>query len=389
MSNPAETPPPLPDSLQKERRSGFFVGRIHGIAFFLDSSWFILLALVIWSLSSSYFPIYLPGETTFFYFFLGSASALGFYLSLVLHELGHSVVSQKCGIPVPRITLSFIGGIAEIASEPEDPKTELKIALGGPAVTVILVLLYFGVGFIGDIFKWAALSVTFHWLAVSNLFLLIFNAVPGYPLDGGRVFRALLWMRSGRLKQATYISSRVGIGFGWLLILAGVFLILKSPLQAFVFFLIGSFLKSVADQGYLAAVQKETIGHVPVGQVMTANPIVIPERLPLNLVVDDYFFTTHHSAYPVGDSDGRFLGILRLNHVTAVPREKWPFTTAGDVLFASPELAVDRNLNAMDAARRMASQGAGRLAVVEDGRIIGIVTQRDILRFMQIHEKLA
>ena len=384
-------PPPLPSNAPKEVRSGFFVGKIRGIEFYLDASWFILLALVIWSLASSYFPYYLPGKSAVFYLSLGAVAALVFYLSLLLHELGHSVVSQKCGIPVPRITLSFIGGVAEISREPEDAKTELKIALGGPAVTVVLILLFFGIGLTGELMDQRTLAQTFHWLAVGNLYLLCFNAIPGYPLDGGRVLRALMWMKSGNLQRATYVSSRVGITFGWVLMAAGVFLILESPLQAFIFFLIGSFLKNAAAQGYTAAVHKVTLGHVPVAELMTRNPVTIPASLPLNLVVDDYFFATHHRAYPVCDDDGNFEGFLRLSNVTAVPKEKWPYTYAGDVVEAGTgeALAVTGEVNAMEAAQIMAAEERGRLAIVEDRRIVGIVTRRDIFRYLQIRQELA
>jgi len=404
MSSSISVPPPLPHSVpppvprtiasapaRVERERGIFVGNIRGIAFYLDASWFLLLGLVIWSLASAYFPYYLPGETTLFYFGLSAISALVFYLSLLLHELGHSVVSQQCGIPVPRITLSFIGGVAEISREPDDARSELKIALGGPAVTVVLILVYYGASLAGELLQAAAVAQMFHWLAIANLFLLCFNAIPGYPLDGGRVFRALIWMKTGRLQHATYISSRVGIVFAWGLMIAGVFLLFKSPIQAFVFFLIGTFLKNAAAQGYEAAVQKETLGKTAIREVMTSEPVIVPSHLPLNLVVDDYFFTSHHSAYPVCDSDGTFLGILRLKQVTTVPKERWPYTTARDILDPGDALesAIAPDASATEVAQQMSSGGSGRLAVLENGRIIGLVTRHDIFRTVQIRSELA
>lgn len=404
MSSTTSAPPPLPRSVppplpprtavgpaRADRERGIFVGNIRGIGFYLDASWFLLLGLVIWSLASAYFPYFLPGKSTLFYFGLSAVSAILFYLSLLLHELGHSVVSQNCGIEVPRITLSFIGGIAEIAREPEDARTELKIALGGPAVTVVLILVFFGASLAGELLQSASTAQMFHWLAVANLFLLGFNAIPGYPLDGGRVFRALIWMKTGRLQHATYISSRVGIVFAWGLMIAGVFLLFKSPIQAFVFFLIGTFLKNAAAQGYEAAVQKETLGKVTVREVMTPDPIVIPGHLPLNLVVDDFFFCSHHSAYPVCDTEGLFLGILRLKQVTAVPKERWPYTTAREILPPDDAVqsAVFPDATATEVAQSMSSGGSGRLAVLENGRIIGLVTRHDIFRYIQIRNELA
>lgn len=279
------------------RRSGLFIGRWFGIEFHLDASWFLIAAIVTHQLAFEAFPQELPGRSQAVWLALGGTAALLFFLSILLHELGHSLVSQRCGIRVPRITLLFIGGLAEIEREPDDAKTELKIALGGPAVSVALAALFaladFGLGALG----FPGLAVLCGWLAQTNLMLVVFNMIPGYPLDGGRVLRALIWAKTGRLRRATYISSRIGIGFSWLLIVGGVWLLLG--LQAWnglVFVLMGFFLKSAAESGYASAVQRETLAGVRVRDLMTANPAVIPDTLPLSLAVDDFFLAGHYVA---------------------------------------------------------------------------------------------
>ena len=322
------------------RRPGFgrgiFIGRLFGIEFYLDYSWFLIAAVITytWSMHAS-FPPSRMGARPFaaVYWVMGSTATFLFFVSLLLHELGHSLVSQKCGIPVPRITLLFIGGVAEISREPDDAKSELKIAIGGPAVSV---------GLAHDVpWRRAAFSssrtsrpraLVCLWLSITNVMLVVFNMIPGYPLDGGRILRALIWQHTGKLHRATFITSRIGIGFSWLLIVGGAFLVLQREMAGLVWILIGFFLKSAADAGYANAVQRDVLAGVSVRDIMTKTPVCLPDTLPLNLAVDDYFLTNHHEALPVIAEDGEFRGLLRIEHMKDVPRERWPYMSTGDLV---------------------------------------------------------
>ena len=238
-------------------RRGLFIGRWFGIDFHLDYSWFLIAAIVTFTLTDDFFPQFLPGRTHAAYLAMGGIAAALFFLSIILHELGHSLISQRCGIPVPRITLLFIGGLAEISREPDDAKSELKIALGGPAVSLVLVLVFGLFAYFFDRIGIQPANLVCAWLSQTNLGLIIFNMIPGYPLDGGRVLRALLWARWGKIRRATYITSRIGIGFSWLLVALGVFLVAgQHQWRGFVFLLIAFFLKSAAESGYGHAVQR-------------------------------------------------------------------------------------------------------------------------------------
>jgi Zn-dependent protease len=379
---------------RQQGRSGFggvFVGRLFGIEFYLDFSWFFIAALVTYTLATELFPHEVEGRSHTFYFTLGGLGAALFFLSILLHELGHSVVSQRCGIPVPRITLLFIGGLAEISREPDDAKSELKIALGGPVVSVVLVLVFGSLSWLFDRFDIVGFAEVCNWLAKTNLGLVIFNMFPGYPLDGGRVLRAIIWAKTGRLRRATYITSRIGIGFSWLLIVGGVFLLVQyHQWNAVVFVLIGMFLKSAAERGYDNAIQREVLVGLHVRDLMTRTPVSIPEHLPLNRAVDEYFLTNHHVAFPVCSHEDEFLGLLQLASLKEVPREKWPYTTVGDVA-ASGEgssLSIEASASAARAMRHLLTSGRGRLAVVEYGKLVGIVTRRDLLQFIEIHTEL-
>jgi Zn-dependent protease/CBS domain-containing protein len=372
-------------------RSGLFIGRWFQIDFYLDASWFFIAAIVTYSFSTEYFPTTLHRQPDAFTFVLGAGTALLFFLSILLHELGHSIVSQRCGIPVTRITLLLIGGLAEISREPDNAKSELKIALGGPIVSVVLSVLFFVLAVAANAAGWIPVALVGQLLAQMNLMLVLFNMIPGYPLDGGRVLRAILWSRTGRLWRATYISSRIGIGFSWLLIFGGTYVILAlHQWSGLVYVLIGFFLKSAAESGYMNAIQREILPGVRVGAVMTANPAVIPDTLPLNIAVEDFFLSGHYVAYPVCAADGEFRGLLQLDFLKAVPREKWPYTTAGDVVAerSSDALRIGVNESAARAMRLLLSPELSRLAVIENGRLVGIVTRHDILNFIEIHTQL-
>ncbi len=395
MSNAsAQLPPrrPLsPESDQKNAGRGIYIGRVLGIQFYLDYTWFLIAGLLVWGLSAQFhqtFPEFSPGATVA----MGIVTAVLFFLSILLHELGHSVVSQRCGIPVPRITLLFIGGIAEISREPDDAKSELKIALGGPAVTAILVALYTGLYLGLKAIGFEPGARIFYWLAVVNAILLIFNAVPGYPLDGGRVLRALIWQRTKNLRQATYIASRVGVGFSWFLMIVGVLelFFLGAP-GGFVTVFIGLFLKGAADTGYLHTLYTEILDGVKVADIMTPEPVCIPGTLPINLAVDDYFLADHHVAYPVCDSEKEFLGLLRMENLKRVPRERWPYTTAADLLddVAPSTQTIREDAPATTAMQRLLRRAESRLGVLDSsGRIVGIVTRHDILQFIRIRTEL-
>ena len=226
----------------------------------------------------------------------------------------------------------------------------------------------------------------------TNLGLVIFNMFPGYPLDGGRVLRALIWAKTGRLRHATYISSRIGIAFSWLLIFGGVWLLVvpDHDWRGVIYVLIGFFLKSAAESGYANAIQREILSGMRVRDLMTANPASVPDTMPINLVVEEFFLAGHHVAYPVCAADGEFRGLLRLDFLKEIPREKWPYISAGDVVAekSASSLRIGVNETAARAMRLLLAPELSRLAVIENDRLVGIVTRHDILHFIEIHTEL-
>lgn len=370
---------------------GLFIGRYFQIDFYLDYSWFLIAIILTYTLSTEVFPKWVPGHAPAVHAAMGICGAALFFLCILLHELGHSIVSQRCGIPVPRITLLFIGGLAEISREPDDAKSELKIAAGGPLVSLMLAGIFGAAGWIFWKLGLEPAMAVCSWLSATNVVLVLFNMIPGYPLDGGRILRALLWAQTGKLTRATYITSRIGIGFAWVLILLGLFiLVVHKEWWGFVYLLIALFLKSAAESGYSAAIQREVLGGVRVREIMTPNPVCIPDTLPLNLAVDDYFLTNHHVAFPVTTAEGDFRGILRLEFLKDVPREKWPYTTTGDLVAerGTQDWHLPASTPAARAMRTLLNADSGRMAVTENGKTVGFISRHDILHFIEIHATL-
>lgn len=377
------------------RPRGLFIGRYFDIEFYLDFSWFVIAAFATYTLTTQLFPAWVPDQGRAAYLAMGLFGAGLFFFSILLHELGHSLVSQRCGIPVPRITLLLIGGLAEISREPDDARTELKIALGGPIVSVVLSILYFATGLVSAALGLTAVTAVCQWLAYTNLILVVFNMIPGYPLDGGRILRALLWLRSGRLRWATYIATRIGVGFSYVLVVLGLYVVaMQYPKPqawgGFIYLFIALFLKSAAESGYTNTVHRAVLTGVTVREIMTPSPITIPTFLPLSRVVDEYFLSNHHVAFPVVDDEGGFRGLIRLDHLKQVPREKWPYISAGDLAAErdSTQLAIASGASASRAMRQLLAADSGRLAVTENDRVVGIITRHDILHFIEIHAEL-
>lgn len=371
---------------------GVFVGRFLKIAFYLDYTWFPLAAFLAYTLGAQYFPEQVKHLSQTAYLIMGVTAAMLFFISVLLHELGHSVVSQRLGIPVPRITLTFIGGIAEIAREPDEAIVELKIALGGPVVSLVLGFLFLGIAHLAETMGIRTAFVVAQWLAITNFVLLVFNMLPGYPFDGGRVLRALIWAKTGRLRHATWIASRFGIALSWLLFLWGLFVVLiAQQWNGLIMLFISTFLRNAAEQGYEHALHREVLADVTVGDIMTPSPIRVLGSNSVNQVVEDYFRKVHHRAYPVCDPDGLFLGVLHLQQIRKVPKEKWPYVTAADLVAENgggEHVKVRKDEPAISALRTLARAEHGRLAVIEGDQLVGMVTRHDLVRFIEVRDQL-
>lgn len=322
---------------------------------------------------------------------MGLAGAVGLFLSIVFHELCHSLVARRYGLPMKGITLFIFGGVAEMTDEPPSPKAEFNMAIAGPVASVLVAvgsyLLFFGSRAIG---LPAAIYGVFQWLGLINLVLVVFNMVPGYPLDGGRVLRSALWAWKGNIRWATRIASRVGAGFGILLVGLGVLSFLTGNfIGGLWWFLIGLFLRTAALRSYEQLVMRQALEHEPIWRLMNDRPVYVEASTTVQQLVDDYFLRQHYSVLPVVEN-GNLVGCVGVSRVRELDRALWPLRTVRDIIEpCSLGNTVDPDMSAVQAMAMLSKPDASRLMVVRDGKLLGIVALRDLLRFLSMKMELA
>jgi Zn-dependent protease/CBS domain-containing protein len=363
--------------------------RLLGIPIRIDASWLIILTLLTWTLGLQFGPE-LPGMAPPLLWLLALMTALGFFVCIVLHELGHAVTARKLDIPMNGITLFVFGGVAEMEGEPATPGSEFLMAIAGPLVTVVLTVCFGSLWLLGAILQWAkAAQLVCQYLTFINCWVLIFNLVPAFPLDGGRVLRSFLWAASGNLRRATRGASLVGQGFAFFLITIGLLNLFRGNVVGGIWMgLIGLFLNNAARSGYTSALLREALTGEPVSRFMNRNPIVVPPWINLREWVEDYVYRYHRKAFPVV-GDGRLEGIISTQCLAGFPREHWGEHTIAEAMRHDLEsLSISPQTDAMHALARMQSTGASRLLVVEDGHLVGIVSLKDLLRFFHLKLEL-
>lgn len=371
-------------------RSRITLFTISGIAIRIDASWIILAVLVTWSLAASFFPAQyrgLPRET---YWMMGAVGALGLFASILFHEMSHALVARRRGVRMNGITLFIFGGVAEMESEPEDARTELLTAVAGPIATVVLILVLWPLAYAATLMRWPVfVQATLSYLATINLVLLVFNAIPAFPLDGGRVLRAVLWTRRGDVRSATKTASSIGSGFGLLLIVLGVFRVVTGDFIGGMWsFLIGSFLRAAAAAAYQQTLLRESLRGSTVREFMKDDVVTVPREIPVRELVDDYVYKHHYRMFPVV-ANGRLAGCVSTRDVAKLPRDQWDDQPVGAIASpCTPEMSVTAQTDAIDALGRMHRSGQSRLLVMDGDRLAGILTLKDLLRFLALKIEL-
>ncbi len=379
----------MPQSHAAISRS-FKLFKIFGFQVSIDYTWFIIFALFTWSLSTFYLPHRLPGLASGTYWLFGAAATLLLFVSVLLHELSHSIVARRHGLEISGITLFIFGGIAKISSEPSDAKSELKIAIAGPISSIALSLIFYAISLLVVRFTGRSIfSVSLGYLAMINGLLAAFNLIPGFPLDGGRVFRAFIWKRTGNFRRATEVASSVGRAFGLLLIFLGILGFISGAFVAGLFYIfIGLFLRQAAELSFEQVVMKEALSGVKVADVMTEGAVCIDADVTVQEAIDNYFFHYRYRSFPV-TRDGRFVGLVTLHDVKEVPREKWKTEKIESALTATNRgLRVSPTEEAVNVLALMLKTGQGRLPVTEGERVIGMVTRRDVMTLLQLKTDL-
>lgn len=368
------------------------LARIFGIRIGVDVSWFVVLFLIIWSLSGSYADV-LPGEKDSA-FLLAVVSALLFFLSIVLHELGHAVVAIRNGIGIAGIDLWLFGGIAKMRRDADSAGVEFRIAAAGPAVTLLIVAACFGLGVLASgpaafvdaigLNPSNAFEAVLGFITYINAALLVFNLIPGFPLDGGRIARAIVWWRTGDRARATRVAARLGRGFAYVLMGVGVFWLLQGVLVAGVWMIfIGMFLNQAARSAEVQTRLTSRIEHLRVADVMDAEPVAVPQHAKLDRVLDEYFLRYGWPWFPVTDEGGRFLGFVTREGVEGVPEALRPGFTVDEVMSREGgSVNLEEPLEALLGSESLAKLGA-IMAVDRDGVLRGVVTVDQVRRALR------
>jgi Zn-dependent protease len=363
--------------------------KLLGFEVHIDPSWLIIVLLVIWSLTKGWFPSNYRDLTPATYLWMGLSGAAGLFFSVVFHELCHSLVARRFGLPMKGITLFIFGGVAEMSDEPSSAKAEFLMAIAGPLSSILLgLMLYVVTALGGEVLSTPVIGVI-DYLAKINLFLAVFNLLPAFPLDGGRVLRAALWQWKKNLRWATRIASRIGTGFGIFLILIGIFyVVMGSIINGIWLFMIGMFLRNAAQMSYQQVLIRKALEGETVQHFMKKNPVTAPSSISVKELVEDYIYNYHYKMYPVVEG-GELIGCITSRQVKDIPRDQWTSRTVGNVAIrCSPENTIDPAADALKALSVMSRTGNSRLMVVDDGRLVGIITLKDIMGFISIKLEL-
>ena len=352
----------------------------------VDLSWIVLAVLVTWSLARGVFPDYFENLPERTYWFMGAVGALGLFFSIIFHEISHSLIARKFGISMKGITLFIFGGVAEMTEEAPDAKAEFWMAIVGPASSLLLGAMFFAVWRYGESAGWPvpAVGVLFY-LAWINVALAVFNLIPAFPLDGGRLLRAVLWGFRKNLQWATRITSRLGSGFGILLIALGLYSIIQGQFIGGIWwFLIGMFVRSAAQTSYQQLLTRKALEGEMVSRFMVTNPVTVPPATSLQQLVDHYIYRHHFKMYPIVE-DGRLTGCVTLRQLKEVPHDQWDRVTVREVARpCSPAMNIPPDTDALQALSIMNRTGSSRLMVVEGDRLVGIIALKDLLQFLSL-----
>lgn len=361
--------------------------RVAGIEVGVHYTWLIAFALITFSLAVGFFPVITPGYAVVTYWLVGATAALLLFVSVLVHEFSHSLVAKARGIPVQSITLFIFGGVSNIQEEPENPRDEFLIAVVGPVSSLLLAGVFWGIFLVIGPATRPSGALVFY-LAIINVILAVFNLLPGFPLDGGRVLRAVLWAITGSLRQATNWASGVGQVFAFLLIIWGVLLIFAGSFLGGIWIaFIGWFLNNAAESSRRELAAREAFRGVRVGDIMTPEPSIVSPHLPVRSMIQDYALRRGVRAVLIAE-DGQLAGIATMTDVHKVMPEHWGDTTVGEIMTPAPLVTVGPNVDLQSALRLMGERDLNQLPVVEDGRLVGLLTRSNVIQFLRLREEI-
>src|SRR5579859_630190 len=384
-------------------KSGFRIGRVFGIDIVVDWSWLFIFFLIAWNLGTVFGSLH-PEWRTGLTWVIAIVAALLFFLSVLLHELAHALVAKSRGLPVRNITLFLFGGVSNIQREPSTPGDEFIITIVGPITSILIGVILLGAvnasahlvdtltGSTNILAGMGPAATIALWLGSVNLLLGIFNLIPGFPLDGGRVLRSILWAITGNLRRATSWASGVGQAVAWIFIIAGIMMLFGASIPFFGtgfinglwLAFIGWFLNSAAMQSYEQVVIQDVLHGVSVARIMRTNPPIVPSTITTGNLVYDHIMGSDDTAFPVVD-DGRLVGMITMADVRPVARTAWDTTLVRDIMTPVDRLVVTTPEEASaDALNKLATKDVQQLPVVRGNQLVGLLRRRDLVKWLHL-----
>ena len=363
---------------------------VMGIPIEINLSWFALLLLIAFSLAGEYFPSAVPGISPFWSWVIGIITALLLFTCLLLHELAHSYVAIKNDLPIKSITLFIFGGVARMEKEPATPEIEFKMAAAGPALSLALALIFWLFAQIAyNLFFNPSLMAVLSYLIIINLAVAVFNLIPGFPLDGGRILRAALWHFGHDFKRATLLASTFGKVAAYLIMAVGVgFFFVGALLSGIWFLLIGFFLEEASSMSYRQVAVKSALSHEPVKAVMSQAAVVIGAELSLENAVHDFFLRYRHHAFPVV-ANNQIVGLINLDDIKGIDKARWATTSVSSTMQPiSQEMIISEDAPALSALYQLNNNGLDLLLVLKSGQLIGVISHRDLTKLLEVKEQL-
>lgn len=360
--------------------------RLLGFEVKIDFSWILLALIITWSLAQGLFPYYFKNLTAATYWWMGIFGALGLFFSIVFHELSHSLIARRFGLPIKGITLFVFGGVAHMEEEPPSAKVEFLMAIAGPISSIILGFVFYVLHVVVKAGGWSvAISGVIGYLAFINWILAGFNLLPAFPLDGGRVLRAALWRWKRNIKWATRIASRIGSVFGIVLIIGGVFQLFSGNVIGGIWwFMIGMFLQNAARMSYRQLITRQALEGEQVRNFLKPNPITVSPSISIEELVEDYIYKYHYKMFPIVEND-TLIGCITTRQIRHVPKAEWKTKKVGDLITScSTENVIEPDIDAIKALAIMNRTGNSRFMVVEGSKLIGILALKDIMKFLSV-----
>ncbi|HMG32634.1 MAG TPA: site-2 protease family protein [Blastocatellia bacterium] len=390
-------------------RGGLHIARLLGIDIYVDWSWLFIFLLITSNLAAGVFPQWHPEWSFWLSWLVAAVAAVLFFVSVLLHELSHSIVARARGMRVRRITLFLFGGVSNIEREPPAPLTEFLMALVGPLTSIVLGVVFLIIGSltagsaaamsdpVASFARLDPLSTLLLWLGPINIVLGLFNLIPGFPLDGGRVLRSIVWAVTGNLHRATRVASAAGQFVGWTFIVVGIAMAFGAKVPVFGSGLIGGlwlafigwFLSSAAQSNYQQLLIHDLLEDVPVARLMKSNVPTISPHASVSSLIYDFIMKSDERGFTVVQ-DGRIVGLVTLEDVRKLPREAWEHTNIGQIMTPADQLVLATpEEDVSEAMDQLISRDVRQLPVVRNGELVGMLRRRDVVKWLQIQSGFA